>query len=162
MKRFLSKLTRITFSSFLGFLPITQTSLLASDLFLANYIDEEIEEVRVKRVNKKGNLVVKFCSKLKDLEGYVEVNNQKFMVKDADKIKPRKIVWQNTNLPKLKGDVIEVNNLLARYYEENSQDPLKFLDEGECAAGILPLIFIGAGIVAGAGGSGGSGSSSSN
>ena len=151
---------KLVFSSFLAVLPLNQASILASDILLANNNDEELEEVRVRRVNKKGNLVVRFCSKLKDYKGYVEVDNQIFNIKDADIIKPRRIVWKETNLPKLKGDDISVDNLLARYKDEDSTVPLRVVDEGSCGVGILPFIVIG-GILAGAGGSG-SGSTSSN
>ena len=153
------KLGKFFFSSFFALLPLNQASLLASDILLANN-DEDIEEVRVRRVNKKGNLVVRFCSKLKDYKGYVEVENQIFNVQDADVRKPRRIVWKETNLPKLKGDDIIVDNLFARYKDEDSTVPLRVVDEGDCGVGILPFILIG-GILAGASG-GGSGSSSSN
>ena len=160
MNSFSFKFGKLFFSSFFALLPLNQASLLASDLLLANNNDEDIEEIRVRRVNKKGNLVVRFCSKLKDYKGYVEVENQIFNVKDADIIKPRRIVWKETNLPKLKGDDISVDNLLARYKDEDSTVPLRVVDEGSCGVGILPFIVIG-GILAGAGGSG-SGSTSSN
>ena len=153
------KFGKLFFSSFFALLPLNQSSLLASDILLANN-DEDIEEVRVKRVNKKGNLVVRFCSKLKDYKGYVEVDNQIFNINDADIIKPRRIVWKETNLPKLRGDDISVDNLLARYKDEDSTVPLRVVDEGSCGVGILPFIVVG-GIIAGASG-GGSGSSSSN
>ena len=159
MNNFSFKFGKLFFSSFFALLPLNQASLLASDILLANN-DEDIEEVSVRRVNKKGNLVVKFCSKLKDYKGYVEVENQIFNVKDADIIKPKRIVWKETNLPKLKGDDILVDNLSARYKDEDSTVPLRVVDEGSCGVGILPLIVIG-GIVAGASG-GGTGSSSSN
>ena len=45
---------------------------------------------KVKRVNKKGKLVVKFCNSLTDYSGYVKVQNQKFLVSDADVIKEKK------------------------------------------------------------------------
>ena len=159
MNSFSFKFGKLFFSSFFALLPLNQASLLASDILLANN-DEDIEEVSAKRVNKKGNLVVRFCSKLKDYKGYVEVENQIFNVKDADIIKPRRIVWKETSLPKLRGDDILVDNLFARYKDEDSTVPLRVVDEGSCGAGILPLIVIG-GIVAGASG-GGTGSSSSN
>ena len=159
MKSTSLNLGKLAFSSLFALLPLNHSSILASDILLANSYDD-IEEVRVKRVNKKGNLVVRFCNKLKDYKGYVEVDNKKFNVLDADIIKPRKIVWKNTNLPKLKGDDILVDNLLARYKDEDTTEPLKIVDDGECAVGILPFILIGAGIAAGAGGSGGGGTSS--
>ena len=87
MNSYSIKFGKLFFSSFFALLPLNQASLLASDILLANN-DEDIEEVSVRRVNKKGNLVVKFCSKLKDYKGYVEVENQIFNVKDADIIKP--------------------------------------------------------------------------
>ena len=160
MKSLSFKFGKLFFSSFFALLPLNQTSILASEILLANNNDDDIEEVRVRRVNKKGNLVVKFCSKLKDYKGYVEVDNQIFNIKDADITKPRRIVWKDTNLPKLKGDDISVDNLLARYKDEDSTVPLRVVDEGSCGVGILPFIIIG-GIVAAAGGAG-SGSTSSN
>ena len=156
----LVKFKKLFFASFFALLPLNQASILASDILLANN-DEDIEEVSVRRVNKKGNLVVKFCSKLKDYKGYVEVENQIFNVKDADVIKPRRIVWKETNLPKLRGDDISVDYLLARYKDEDSTVPLRVVDEGSCGVGILPFIVIG-GILAGASGGGGGGSTSSN
>ena len=160
MKRFPINYGKLAFSSFFALIPLNQTSILASDLLLANN-NEDIEEVKLRRVNRKGKLVVKFCDKLKDYEGYVEVDNQIFNVEDADIIKARKIVWKDTNLPKLKGDDISVDNLLARYKDEESTEPLRVVDEGNCGVGILPFILLG-GIVAGAAGGGGSGGSSSN
>ena len=161
MKIFSISFSKLAFSTFFALLPLNQTSILASDILLANNNDDDIEEVRVRRVNKKGNLVVRFCSKLKDYKGYVEVDNQIFNIKDADIIKPKRIVWKETNLPKLKGDDISVDNLLARYKDEDSTVPLRVVDEGSCGVGILPFILIG-GILAGAAGGGGSGSTSSN
>ena len=161
MKSLSFKFGKLFFSSFFALLPLNQTSILASEILLANNNDDDIEEVRVRRVNKKGNLVVRFCNKLKDYKGYVEVENQKFMVQDADIRNPRRIVWKNTRLPKLRGDDISVDNLFARYKDEDRSEPLRVVDEGSCPIGILPFIIIGAGIAVGAGGSG-SGSSSSN
>ncbi len=160
MKSFSFKFGKLVFSSFFAFLPLNQTSILASDILYANNNDDDIEEVRVRRVNNKGKLVVKFCNKLKDYKGYVEVNNQIFKVEEADIIKPRRIVWKETNLPKLSGDDISVDNLLARYKDEDRSEPLRVVDEGSCSIGILPFVIIGAGILAGGGG--GSGSTSSN
>ena len=139
---------------------LTSFSLLTPVKVLAN--SSELEEVKTKKVNKKGNLVVKFCSKLKDYEGFVEVDNQKFQINKADIIKPRKIVWKDVNLPTQKGQNINTDNLIARYFDDKDNEPLAVLDDGECGVGILPLIIVGAGIAAGASGSGGSGSSSSN
>ena len=126
---------KLAFSSFLALIPLNQTSILASEILLANN-DDEIEEVKARRVNKKGNLVVKFCSKLKDYKGFVEVDNQIFNVNDADIRKPRRIVWKDTNLPKFKGDDISVDNLFARYRDEDKTVPLRVVDEGSCGVGI--------------------------
>ena len=161
MKKFSINFGKLTLSSFLVLIPLNQTTLFASDLLLANNNNEKIEEVKSRRINKKGKLVVKFCSKLKDYRGFVEVRNQIFKVQDADIVKPKRIVWENTDLPRLKGDAISIDNLSARYNDEKSSEPLKIVDEGSCPVGILPIILIGAGIAAGAGGNG-SGSSSSN
>ena len=139
------------------------TSLSFTSPVMAFENDNKLEEVRVKRINKKGNLIVKFRSKLKDFEGSVKVDDKDFKIKDADIIKPRKIVWQDVNLPKQKGDNINTDNLIARYYKDKDNiNPLRVIDDGECGLGILPLLVIGAGIAAGSGSSGGSGSSSSN
>ena len=144
-------LNKLFFASLLSFLPFQQVSIFASELLLASGNDP-IEEIKVKRVNKKGNLVVKFCNTLTDYSGYVEVQNKKFLVSDADVIKGKKLVWKDTNLSKTKGDSISTDNLLSEG---------KSIINGNCDTGILPLILIGAGIAVGAG-SGGSGSSSSN
>ncbi len=147
------KLNKFIFASFLSFLPFQQTSIFASELLLATGNDS-IEEIKVKRINKKGNLVVKFCNPLTDYSGYVKVQSQKFLVSDADVIKGKKLVWKDTNLSKTKGDSINTDNLLSDG---------KVIIDGDCDdIGILPLIVIGAGIAIGAGSGGGSGSTSSN
>ena len=161
MKKFPIKFGKLALSSFLALIPLSQTTLFASELLLANN-NEEIEEVKLRKVNKKGKLVIRFCSKLKDYKGYVEVKNQIFNVQDAVVRKPRRIVWKNTGLPRLKGDAISIDNLSARYYDEERTEPLRVVDEGSCPVGILPIILIGAGIAVGAGSGGGSGSSTSN
>ncbi|KGG09039.1 hypothetical protein [Prochlorococcus marinus] len=144
-------LNKIIFASFLSLIPFQQVSIYASELLLANG-DDTIEEVKVKKVNKRGSLVIKFCNSLTDYSGYVEVQNQKFLISDADVIKRKKIVWKNTNLSKTKGDSIKTDNLLSEG---------KVITDGDCPVGILPLLVIGAGIAIGGSG-GGSGSSSSN
>lgn len=150
-------------SPFLIALPFIQTTAIASDLLVAADNDNKLEEIRRKKVNKEGNLVVKFCKKLKDYKGFVEVSDKKFTVEEADIIKPRKIVWKNTNLNKQKGKSIKTDYLKARYFDdEDNSEVLKVVDEGECGVGILPFIILGAGIAAGAGGSSTSGSTSSN
>ena len=148
------KLNKLIFSSFLSFLPFQQLSVFSSELFLATGNDT-IEEIKVKKVNKKGNLVVKFCNELKDYSGYVEVQSQKFLITEADVIKGKKIVWKDTNLSKTKGDSINTDYLLSEG---------KMIINGDCASkGILPLVLIGAGLAIGAGSGGsGSGSTSSN
>ena len=142
----------LIFASFLSCLPLQQTSIFASELLLATG-NKEIEEIKVKRVNKKGNLVIKFCNDLDDYSGYVEVQGKKFLISDADVIKAKKIVWKNTNLSKTKGDTISSANLLS---EGN------VITNGDCPVGLLPLFVIGAGIAIGAGSGGGSSSTSSN
>ena len=147
------KLNKFIFASFLSFLPFQQVSVFASELLLATGNDS-IEEIKVKRVNKKGNLVVKFCDTLTDYSGYVEVQSKKFLVSDADVIKGKKLVWKDTNLSKTKGDSINTDNLLSEG---------KVIVDGDCDTGIiLPLFVIAGGIAIGAGSGGGSGSSSSN
>ena len=139
---------------------LTSLSFLSPVKALDNY--EELEEVKLKRVNKKGNLVVKFCNKLKDYEGFVTVDNKKFQINDANIIKPRKIVWKNVNLPTQRGENINTDNLIARYFDDkDNSEPLAVLDDGECGVGIIPFIII-SGLVIGGASGGGSGSSSSN
>ena len=146
------KLKRFIFASFLSVLPFQQLSISASELLLATGNDS-MEEIKVKRINKKGNLVVKFCNSLSDYSGYVEVQNKKFLVSDADLIKSKKLVWKDTNLSKTKGDSINTDNLLSEG---------KVIIDGDCGPGILPLIVIAGGIAIGAGSGGGSGSDTSN
>ena len=152
MKNFSMDLGRLAFSSFFALIPFHQGSILASDIFLATN-NGEIEEIKVKRVKKNGNLVVKFCNSLTDYSGYVEVQSKKFLVSDADVIKDKKLVWKDTNLSKTKGDSISTDNLLSEG---------KVIIDGDCDTGILPLLVIVAGVAIGAGSGGGSGSSSSN
>tara|TARA_B100000161_G_C33532129_1_gene406566 strand:- start:204 stop:689 length:486 start_codon:yes stop_codon:yes gene_type:complete len=154
LKRFLILTLLVTF-------PLTSTSTLATELLIANNTEDVLEVIRKRRINKKNNLVVKFCSKLKDYTGYVLVDGKKFLVSDADIKKPRKIVWKDVNLTKSDSDKIDTSNLKARYIDEDITEDLKFLDDGECGVGLFPLILIGAGIAVGAG-SGGSGTTSSN
>ena len=162
MKNSSKKLISI-FSSLLMSSPLLHTAVKASNPMLATANNSKLEEIRVKRVNKKGKLVVKFCKKMKDYKGYVKVSDKKFTISEATIVKPRKIVWLDTKISKKDTKDINTDNLLARYFDDkDSSEPLKVLDEGDCPAGVLPLIIIGAGIVAGAGGSGGSGSTSSN
>ena len=145
-------LNKFIFASFLSILPFQQVSIFASELLLATGNDS-IEEIKVKRVNKKGNLVVKFCNTLTDYSGYVEVQSKKFLVSNADVIKGKKLVWKDTNLSRTKGDSIITDNLLSEG---------KVIVDGDCDTGILPLLVIAGGIAIGAGSSGGSGSTSSN
>ena len=147
------KLNKFIFASFLSILPFQQVSIFASELLLATGNDS-LEEIKVKRVNKKGNLVVKFCKKLTDYSGYVEVQSKKFLVSDAEGKKGgKKLVWKDANLSKTKGDSIDTSNLLSQG---------KVIIDGDCDTGILPILVIAAGVAIGAGASGGSGSSSSN
>ena len=139
MKISFNKINRVLFSSLLAVLPFQQLTTYAS-------------EIKSKKVTKNGDLIVKFCSGLSDLSGYVEVNNSKFQVSNADKISDKKLVWNNTNLSKTKGDAINTNSLFS------GGDAIV---DGNCGVGIIPLIFIGAGIAIGAG-SGGSSSDTSN
>ena len=146
------RLNKFIFASFLSFLPLQQVSILASELLLVTG-NGSIEEIKVKRVNKKGNLVVKFCNTLSDYSGYVEVQSKKFLVSDADVINGKKLVWKDTNLSKTNGDSISTDNLFSEG---------KTVIDGDCDTGILPLLVIAAGVAIGAGSGGGSGSSSSN
>ena len=148
-------------SIFLLSVPFNSIGVFASELLIASNDDDQIEEVANKKVNKNGKLIVRFCEKLKDFNGYVEVDNKKFLVDDADIIKPRRIVWENSGLPKQGSEDISVDNLVAKYYKEDSNEPLRVVDDGSCGVGILPFIIIGAGAAIGGSG-GGSGSSSHN
>ena len=150
MKFSLHKINKVFFSSMLAVLPLQQLTVQASEILIAN--GDQIEEIKSKKVTKNGDLIVKFCSGLSDLSGYVEVENSKFTLSDADVILGKKLVWKNTNLSKTKGDSIKTNSLFS---EGNA------IVDGNCGVGILPLIVIGAGIAIGAG-SGGSSSSTSN
>ena len=144
-------LKKFIIASTFAFLPFQQVSIFASELLLATG-NSSLEEIKVKRVNKKGNLVVKFCNPLTDYSGYVQVQGQKFLVSDADVIKDKKIVWKDTTLSKTKGDSISTDNLLSEG---------KVILDGDCNTNaILPLLVIG-GIAIGAG-SAGSGGTSSN
>ena len=143
------KINKVFFSSLLTILPLQQLSLQASEILIAN--GDQIEEIKAKKVTKNGKLVVKFCNELSDLSGYVEVEKSKFKVSDADVISGKKLVWNNTNLSKTKGDTIKTSSL----FSEGSS-----IVAGNCGVGILPFIFIGAGLAIG--GSGGSSSSTSN
>lgn len=146
------KLNKLIFTTFISLFPIQQASIFASELFLASG-NESIEEIKLKKVNKKGDLVVKFCNKLTDYSGYVEVQSKKFLVSEADSIKSKKIVWKDTSLSTTDGDSISTDNLLSEG---------KVIVNGDCdSIGIMPFIIIGAGIAIGAG-SGGSGGTSSN
>jgi len=146
---FSKNLSKAIFSSFLAFIPLQQVSLLSSELLASN---EVIEQLKSSKVKKNGNLVVKFCDELSDFSGYVEVGGKKFAVDTADTVKPKKLVWKDTNLPKSKSIDISTSNLLS--------DGKVVLD-GDCNSNILPILLLGAGIIAAGGGSG-SGSSSSN
>ena len=146
----LNKINKVLFSTLVTALPFQQLTLQASEILIAN--GDQIEEIKSKKVTKNGNLVVKFCSNLSDLSGYVEVENSKFLVSNADVISEKKLVWNNTNLSKTKGDSIKTTSL----FSEGDA-----IVDGNCGVGILPLIVIGAGIAIGAG-SGGSSSSTSN
>ncbi len=146
------KIYRIIFTTLLSFVPFQQLAVSSSELLVANG-DEIIEEIKIKKVNKKGDLVVKFCDCLTDLSGYVEVQGKKFLVSDADVVKGKKIIWKDTNLSKTKRKSISTDNL----YSEG-----KVIGDGNCGIGIVPLLVIGAGLAIGGASGGGSGSSSSN
>ncbi len=150
MKFYSKNINKVLFSSLLSLLPFQQLTLQANEVLIANI--DTLEEIKTKKVRKNGKLVVKFCNELTDYSGYVEVQNEKFLVKNADVISEKKLVWKDTNLSKTKGDSINTDNLFSEG---------KAIVNGNCGVGILPLIVIGAGIAIGAG-SGGSSSSTSN
>ena len=145
------KLNKFIFASFLSLLPLQQVSIFASELLATG--NDSIEEIKVKRVKKNGNLVVKFCNSLSDYSGFVEVQGQKFLVSKAEVLKDgKKLVWKDTNLSKTKGDSINTDNLLSDG---------KVIIDGDCNSNVIPLLVI-AGLAIGAGSGGGSGSTSSN
>ena len=134
------------------------------------------------RVKSNGNLKIKFCEKVELLEGQVFVNDVKYDVKDAYKIRKRSIVWRLKKKGTFKkGDKVYVNtkNFLGRPIEkEPNLNEIRILNRGcglpflylppgvEVTDGGSPLGLIGLvvaiGIAAGGGSSSGSGSSSSN
>ena len=87
------------------------------------------------------------------MKQFVEVQNKKFLVSNADVKGDKKIVWKDTNLSKTKRKSIITDNL---YSEGN------IIGDGNCGIGIVPLLVIGAGLAIGGASGGGSGSSSSN
>tara|TARA_A100001011_G_C14095653_1_gene750509 strand:+ start:57 stop:506 length:450 start_codon:yes stop_codon:yes gene_type:complete len=146
----LKNLNKLIFSAALTFIPLQQVSVLSSELIASN---NAIEELKSSKVKKNGNLVVNFCSKLSDFSGYVEVGGTKFDVDTADTVKPKKLVWKGTNLPKTNSIDISTSNLLS--------DGKVVLD-GDCNSNIFPIVvLLGAGIIGAAAG-GGSGGTSSN
>ena len=135
--------------------------ILANELFLANQTIESIEELKKAKI-KKGKLIVKFCSELKDLDGYVSVGGRNYYVDEADKVGPKKLVWKDKETLINNSEKIITDNLKGKYKDEEEFVPAKFILEGDCNGGfpILGLAII-AGIAAASGGGGG-GSSSSN
>jgi len=134
--------------------------VFANELLLANQTIESIEELKKAKV-KKGKLIVKFCSELKDLDGYVSVGGKNYYVNDADKVGSKKIVWKDKETLISNSETIITDNLKGKYKDEEEFVPSKFILEGDCKGGfpIFGLAIL-AGIAAAAGGGGGGGTSS--
>ena len=134
------------------------------------------------RVKSNGNLKIRFCEKVELLEGQVDVNDVKYDVKDAYKIRKKSIVWRLKKKGTFeKGDKVFVNtkNFFGRPIEkEPNLNEIRSLNRGcglpflylppgvEVSGGGSPIgligILVGLGIALGGGSSSGSGSASSN
>ena len=157
----IKRLSKLCLVSSIALLPNIYSVSLASEVLLANQNIEKIEEIKKSKIRKNGKLVVKFCNKLKDYEGYVSVAGKKFFASDADVKKPRKLVWLDSGFTKDSSKLIDTDSLKANYFDEDSSEQPKTLLKGECGGGFpLAALAIVAGIAAAGGG--GSGSSSSN
>ena len=138
--------------------------------------------IRSIRLKSNGNLKIRFCEKVELLEGYIYADDVKYDVKDAYKIRKKRIVWRlNKKGTFEKGSSVFINtkDFLGRPKEkEPNPNEIRSLERGcglpflylpagvevsgvnNCLAIIGLVIAIGAS--AGGGGSGGSGAPSSN
>ena len=208
----LPKLKKLFISTLFLTIPFNSTAIFAGELFKESrnqilisenkgyreHLDESDDQndphsdnhnwqnhyhtIRSVRVKKNGNLKIRFCEKVELLEGHVFVDDIKYDVKDAYKIRKRSITWRlNEKGTFKKGSTVFVNtkNFLGRPIEkEPNSNEIRSLERG-CG---LPFIYlppgvevsgdnnaialfglvIAVGVAAGGGSSGGSGSTSSN
>ena len=205
-------LKKLLLSSLFLSLPFNSTAIFANELFrvdqkqvliaeLDNYREHEDKSedddihsinhdwenhyhtIRSIRLKSNGNLKIKFCEKVELLEGHVYLDDLKYDVKDAYKIRKRSIVWRlNKKDTFEKGSSVFINtkDFLGRPIEKapNPNEirslergcgiPFLYLppgvevtDSGSNGIALLGLV-LAIGAAAGGGGSGGSGSSSSN
>ena len=138
--------------------------------------------IRSIRLKSNGNLKIRFCEKVELLDGHVYADDIKYDVKDAYKIKKRRIVWRlNKKGTFKKGSTVFINtkNFLGRPIEkEPNPNEIRSLERGcglpflylppgvevtESSNGIAILgLVLAIGAAAGGGGSSGTGSASSN
>ena len=138
--------------------------------------------IRSIRLKSNGNLKIRFCEKVELLDGHVYADDIKYDVKDAYKIKKRRIVWRlNKKGTFKKGSTVFINtkDFLGRPIEkEPNPNEIRSLERGcglpflylppgvEVTEGFNGIAILGLilaiGAAAGGGGSSGSGSSSSN
>ena len=138
--------------------------------------------IRSVRLRPNGNLKIRFCEKVELLEGQVYVDDIKYDVKDAYKIRKRSIVWRlNKKGTFEKGTSVFINtkDFLGRPIEKKPNfNEIRSLERGcgipfiylppgvevsESSNGIAILgLVVAVGAAVGGGGSGGSGASSSN
>ena len=130
--------------------------------------------IRSIRLNKNGNLKIRFCEKVELLEGQVYANDVKYDVKDAYKINNRVIKWRlNKKGTFQEGDTIFINtkDFLGRPVEKSpNKNEIRSLNRGcglpflylppgvEVSGGSSPLLLIGAVVAIGAALGGGSSS----
>ena len=139
--------------------------------------------IRSIKVKSNGNLKIRFCEKVELLEGQVYVDDVKYDVKDAFKIRKKAITWRLKKKGTFKrGSSIVVNtkDFLGRPIEKNPNlneirslvrgcgFPFLYLppnvevsDDSSAPLGLIGII-VGLGVAIGGGSSSGSGSSSSN
>ena len=206
------KLKKLLFSSLFLTIPFNSTAILAEELLNSNnktlliaesqgYREHEDKSEKeddfhskdhdwkkhyhtIKSIKLKpnGNLKIKFCEKVELLEGQVYLDDIKYDVKDAYKIKKKSITWRLNKRGTFKrGDKIIINteNFLGRPIEEepNSNEirsltrgcvfPFLYLPPGvEVKGDSSALAILGAilaiGVAIGGGSSGGTGGTSHN
>ena len=136
--------------------------------------------IRSVRLKPNGNLKIRFCEKVELLEGEVYVDDVRYAVNDAYKIRKRSIVWRVNKKGTFKRGTsvfIDTKNFLGRPIEKKPNlNEIRSLERG-CGlpflylppgvevsqdSSILPILGLVIAVGAAAGGGGGSGSSSSN
>ena len=161
-KASLYKFTKACLVSSIALLPSVYSASSASEILIVNQSIESIEEIKKSKIRNNGKLVVKFCTKLKDYEGFVSVAGKKFFASEADIKKPKKLVWFDSGFKKDSSKLIDTDSLKANYFDEDSSENTKTVLKGDCPGGFpLAALAIVAGVAAASGG-GGSGGSSSN